>query len=65
MFAVLNILLPTIIPWYLGDTLLNCFLVSFVLRFTITLNIAFCVNSFAHLWGNQPYDRFVLDYHGF
>ncbi|KAL0880737.1 hypothetical protein ABMA27_001949 [Loxostege sticticalis] len=60
LFAILNIALPIWIPWYFWqETLVNSFIVSFVLRFTITLNIAYCVNSFAHLWGNKPYDRFI------
>lgn len=60
MFALLNVIIPIWIPWYFwGETLVNAFIVSFVTRFTITLNIAFCVNSFAHLCGNKPYDRFI------
>ncbi|XP_037298042.1 stearoyl-CoA desaturase 5 isoform X2 [Manduca sexta] len=60
LFALLNIILPVWIPCYVwNETLINSFVVSFVTRFTITLNIAFCVNSFAHLWGNKPYDRFI------
>nr|ARD71178.1 desaturase [Spodoptera exigua] len=60
MFALLNIAIPIWVPWYCwNETLVNSFVISFVMRFTITLNIAFCVNSFAHLWGNKPYDRFV------
>ncbi|KAJ2942659.1 hypothetical protein O0L34_g2130 [Tuta absoluta] len=59
-FALLNILLPVWIPMHFWqETLVNSFVVSFVLRFTFTLNIAFCVNSFAHLVGNKPYDRFI------
>ncbi|KAM3964178.1 stearoyl-CoA desaturase 5 [Aphomia sociella] len=60
LFAILNIVLPVFIPWYYWEeSLVNSFVISFVTRFTITLNIAFCVNSFAHLWGNKPYDRFI------
>lgn len=60
LFAILNVILPIGIPVYFwGESLVNCFIVSFVTRFTITLNIAFCVNSVAHLWGNKPYDRFI------
>ncbi|XP_060803766.1 (11Z)-hexadec-11-enoyl-CoA conjugase-like [Amyelois transitella] len=60
LFGLLNIILPIWIPWHFWqESLVNSFVVSFVLRFTITLNIAFCVNSFAHLWGNKPYDRFI------
>nr|QLI61964.1 desaturase 9 [Streltzoviella insularis] len=60
LFAILNVILPTWIPMYFwGETLVNSFVISFVTRFTITLNIAFSVNSFAHLYGNKPYDRFI------
>ncbi|GBP66227.1 Acyl-CoA Delta(11) desaturase [Eumeta japonica] len=60
LFALLNIVLPVGIPVYFWEeTLVNSFVVSFVLRFTVTLNIAFCVNSVAHMWGNKPYDRFI------
>ncbi|CAG4985906.1 unnamed protein product [Colias eurytheme] len=60
LFSILNIILPLCIPIYFWhEDWITSFAVSFVLRFTITLNIAFCVNSFAHLWGNKPYDRFI------
>ncbi|KPI92675.1 Acyl-CoA Delta(11) desaturase [Papilio xuthus] len=60
LFALLNIALPVWIPvYYWDETLMNSFVLSFVTRFTITLNIAFSVNSFAHLWGNKPYDKFI------
>ncbi|XP_046962313.1 acyl-CoA Delta-9 desaturase-like [Vanessa cardui] len=60
LFILLNVVLPIVIPMYFWEeTLLNSFVVSFVTRFTVTLNIAFCVNSFAHLCGNKPYDRFI------
>uniref|UniRef100_A0A2A4JDC8 Fatty acid desaturase domain-containing protein n=1 Tax=Heliothis virescens TaxID=7102 RepID=A0A2A4JDC8_HELVI len=60
LFALLNIALPIWVPWYCwNETLVNSFVISFVTRFTITLNIAFSVNSFAHMWGNKPYDRFI------
>ncbi|XP_050346626.1 acyl-CoA Delta-9 desaturase [Nymphalis io] len=60
LFILLNVIIPVGIPMYFWDeTLLKSFVVSFVTRFTVTLNIAFCVNSFAHLCGNKPYDRFM------
>ncbi|CAH0407058.1 unnamed protein product [Chilo suppressalis] len=60
LFGLLNIIVPTAVPWYCWqETLLNSLILSFVTRFTITLNIAYCVNSFAHLWGNKPYDKFI------
>ncbi|CAG4971582.1 unnamed protein product [Parnassius apollo] len=60
LFALLNVILPIWIPVYCwNESLINSFVVSFVTRFTLNLNIAFSVNSFAHLWGNRPYDRFI------
>ncbi|XP_045534746.1 acyl-CoA Delta-9 desaturase [Papilio machaon] len=60
LFALLNIALPIWIPmYYWNETLINSFVLSFVTRFTMTLNIAYSVNSFAHLWGNKPYDKFI------
>ncbi|XP_050673956.1 acyl-CoA Delta-9 desaturase-like [Leptidea sinapis] len=60
LFLLLNILIPITIPMYFwGESFVNSFVVSFVTRFTIMLNIAYSVNSFAHLWGNKPYDRFI------
>ncbi|CAH1990702.1 unnamed protein product [Acanthoscelides obtectus] len=58
LFAIFNIILPVGIPvYYWNETLWNSFWINFVARFTITLNIAFFVNSIAHMWGQKPYDR--------
>uniref|UniRef100_A0A1L8D6B4 Desaturase-7 n=1 Tax=Plutella xylostella TaxID=51655 RepID=A0A1L8D6B4_PLUXY len=60
LFGILNVALPIWIPVHCwGESVINAFIVSFVLRFTATLNIAYSVNSFAHLWGNKPYDKFI------
>ncbi|CAG9113406.1 unnamed protein product [Plutella xylostella] len=60
LFGILNVALPVWIPVHCwGESVANAFIVSFVLRFTATLNIAYSVNSFAHLWGNKPYDKFI------
>ncbi|XP_022123202.2 LOW QUALITY PROTEIN: acyl-CoA Delta-9 desaturase [Pieris rapae] len=60
LFLILNIILPLGIPiYYWDEDWMTSFSVSFVLRFTITLNIAYCVNSFAHIWGNKPYDKYI------
>ncbi|OWR47309.1 desaturase [Danaus plexippus plexippus] len=60
LFVLLNVFLPIAIPVYFWhESYINSFVLSFVTRFTITLNIAYSVNSFAHMWGNKPYDRFI------
>ncbi|XP_043478844.1 acyl-CoA Delta-9 desaturase [Leptopilina heterotoma] len=58
LFALLAIALPVWVPYYFwNETLWNSFWVNFNFRFSITLNIAFFVNSVAHLWGQRPYDK--------
>ncbi|XP_075224982.1 acyl-CoA Delta-9 desaturase-like [Lycorma delicatula] len=58
LFALLCIGLPVLIPWYFWDeSLLESFFISFNTRFSVTLNMAFAVNSFAHMYGQRPYDK--------
>ncbi|XP_056640704.1 acyl-CoA Delta-9 desaturase-like [Diorhabda sublineata] len=58
LFVIFNVLLPVSIPVYFwNETIWNSFWINFNFRFTITLNIAFFVNSVAHMWGQKPYDK--------
>lgn len=58
LFALLVIIFPTVVPWYFwNENLWMSFWINFTCRFCITLNIAFFVNSVAHMWGRKPYDR--------
>nr|CAD7268140.1 unnamed protein product [Timema shepardi] len=60
LFAIFVLAVPVLVPWYFWDeTLWNSFFVMFNFRFCITLNIAFFVNSVAHMWGNRPYDKSI------
>lgn len=62
LFALLVIAIPVGVPWYFwNETLWNSFWVNFNFRFCVTLNIAFFVNSVAHMWGQKPYDRYVME----
>lgn len=55
-----NLILPTMIPWCIwNESLRNAFFISFALRYAFTLNAAWCVNSFAHMWGTKPYDESI------
>ncbi len=57
--VLLCFLLPSVIPWYYwGESLLYGFVIS-VCRYTILLNVTWCVNSAAHMWGNKPYDQHI------
>ncbi|KAG8036724.1 hypothetical protein G9C98_004046 [Cotesia typhae] len=60
LFALLCIGLPVIVPWYFwNESLWTSFWVNFNFRFCVTLNIAFLVNSVAHMWGHRPYDKSI------
>jgi len=63
LFALLTIALPVGIPCYFwSESLWISFWVNFNFRFSINLNIAFSVNSVAHMWGQKPYDKYVLNH---
>lgn len=51
--------LPTLACWYMGDSLLNGFLVAGVVRHVFVLHCTWCVNSLAHAehWGYRPYSE--------
>lgn len=60
LFALLAIGLPVAIPCYFwSESLWVSFWVNFNFRFCVTLNIAFFVNSVAHMWGQRPYDKYI------
>ena len=55
---IFSLLIPILVPWYFwNENLLVSFLYLFALRYVHSLNAAWCVNSFAHLWGHRPYDK--------
>lgn len=50
--------IPTVVPWYLwGESLWNAYFLASILRYTISLNVTWLVNSAAHMYGNRPYDK--------
>lgn len=57
--AFMCIILPTIIPNYFWDEPLWNSYCACVARYCLSLNAAFSVNSFAHWYGDQPYDKTI------
>ncbi|XP_040154102.1 stearoyl-CoA desaturase 5 isoform X1 [Anopheles arabiensis] len=50
-------LVPSMVPWlFLGEPLYLSFLANCLLRYVLTLNFTWLVNSAAHIYGNKPYD---------
>ncbi|CAO2585616.1 Acyl-CoA desaturase 3, partial [Lemmus lemmus] len=55
---LLCFILPTLVPWYCwGETFLHSVLVATFLRYALSLNATWLVNSAAHLYGYRPYDK--------
>lgn len=53
---VINLLIPTLVPWYLWAESMWVAYVCAVFRYVYTLHATWLVNSAAHLWGDRPYD---------
>ncbi|XP_055324058.1 acyl-CoA Delta-9 desaturase-like [Sitodiplosis mosellana] len=53
-------IIPTLMPMYiLNETLWNSWFVASALRYVLTLNATWLVNSAAHKWGTKPLDRTI------
>lgn len=52
--------MPAVVPWYYwNENFWNSVFVCSFLRYALTLNATWLVNSAAHLWGNRPYDKHI------
>lgn len=55
-----NVIMPVFVPWHFwNESFLNAFMICFALRYVVTLNATWCVNSLAHLLGSKPYDKSI------
>lgn len=53
--------LPTLVPVYFWNECWTFAILSQpVVRYLCSLNFTWSVNSFAHLWGNKPYDKHIM-----
>uniref|UniRef100_A0A146L637 Acyl-CoA desaturase n=1 Tax=Lygus hesperus TaxID=30085 RepID=A0A146L637_LYGHE len=58
LMPLFTFILPTLIPFYFwGKDPWEAFCVCGVVRIVTSLHGLFTVNSFAHMWGSQPYDN--------
>lgn len=53
---LLCFLLPTAIPIYFWGESTAVSLITTAVRYMLGLHMTWAVNSFAHIWGNKPYD---------
>ncbi|XP_026732720.1 acyl-CoA Delta(11) desaturase-like [Trichoplusia ni] len=53
--------IPSIIPaLFWNESWETSIMSQAVLRYLLSLNFTWSVNSFAHLWGNKPYDKYIM-----
>ncbi|XP_076672879.1 acyl-CoA Delta-9 desaturase-like isoform X2 [Andrena cerasifolii] len=60
LMPLLCFVMPTVVPvlcW--NETWSNAYFVPGILRYVLTLNVTWLVNSAAHLYGNKPYDKCI------
>lgn len=53
----LAFILPVIVPVYGWGETWTISIYTVIIRYVWLLNATFAVNSFAHMWGNRPYNR--------
>lgn len=59
-YSLFCFIIPSLVPVYLWRETWSCAFVSqSIIRYVIVLNLTFSVNSFAHMWGIRPYDKWV------
>ncbi|XP_060524772.1 acyl-CoA Delta-9 desaturase-like [Cylas formicarius] len=59
LIITLCFLLPSVVPWYFwGEDGWRSFVVC-VMRYTVSLNGTWLVNSAAHIYGMKPYDKSI------
>ncbi|XP_026500354.1 acyl-CoA Delta(11) desaturase [Vanessa tameamea] len=57
---LLCFILPTLIPVFLWGETIKLAVGNTLLRYLLSLHFTWSVNSFAHLWGNKPYDVKIM-----
>jgi len=58
LMLLFNYILPTVLPHYFwGESLFTSYFICALFRYVFTLHNTWAVNSFAHMYGNRPYDK--------
>lgn len=56
--ALFCVIIPTFVPVYFwNEGILTAFMAAGVFRYTWLLHCTWAINSFAHMYGNRPYDK--------
>ncbi|KAJ8674813.1 hypothetical protein QAD02_010599, partial [Eretmocerus hayati] len=59
IMSSLTFIIPTLIPVYCWGESWEVAILAVLIRYTWLLNSTFLVNSFAHMFGNKPYNKHV------
>ncbi|KAG8190299.1 hypothetical protein JTE90_012587 [Oedothorax gibbosus] len=60
MVLFFSFYLPTVLPvWLWGETYWNAFFIAGMTRYCFSLNVTWLVNSAAHRFGDQPFDKYI------
>lgn len=58
LYVIFAMIIPVFVPvYYWNESLWNSFFINFFARYIVLLNITWCVNSVAHMFGTRPYDK--------
>ncbi|KAL0274878.1 UNVERIFIED_CONTAM: hypothetical protein PYX00_002905 [Menopon gallinae] len=61
LYFVIAMLIPVLTPVYLwNESFVRSVFINFFGRYILLLNITWCVNSVAHMFGTKPYDKDIL-----
>nr|CAI5859712.1 unnamed protein product [Callosobruchus analis] len=61
LYVLFAIAIPVAVPvWLWNETYYNSFFVCYMFRNILVLNVTWCVNSLAHLYGTKPFDKYIL-----
>ncbi|KGL84230.1 Stearoyl-CoA desaturase 5, partial [Tinamus guttatus] len=51
---------PALVPWYVwGESLWNAYFLASILRYAVSLNTTWSINSVAHMYGKRPYNKTI------
>lgn len=57
LMPLIAFVIPAVVPFYFWGESLNVAYHTNVFRYIICIHSAFMINSWAHIYGNKPYDR--------
>lgn len=61
LYAIFAIAIPVVIPVYFwNESYWNSLFIAYFARYVFLLHITWLINSAAHVYGNKPFDMYVM-----